>query len=503
MFQPFLFQLSVKLLLLSSLANADNFQPCLKNIRPNETYLIAQSFCDQSGTLRLFKSVFPGNREQPAEVFELDKNEKLIRYSSYSIEGTKTSDLIYEVQKDGTYLTRVQKRPQYRYEVTLFPSFEVKKLQSWNYDKNNRLQFVEDFRNTTVETYPRKILIYDESEKLKWDYELEFRNNDRNITIVSRFQVKDAKGKFLGNYDENQEARPNASEAAYEPVVIIDTGFDLNHKSIQNQFASDFWGLYDDVAFGRSLSKNISDSLVLSVNRQPAFPFSHGTHVASIAMQDIKTMKAVGFAGDFSDVEFLRKISEYIQTHKIAFVNMSFGFGERGNPFGANDKARYAILRLMSDNPETLFIIAAGNGKQMVTRDMESDWPAGAPVANKLVVAATANSDFKSVNFEKAMLASFSNYGDEVDLAAPGDEVLGANVGGSFVAMSGTSMAAPLVMNVAMKVKEINPKLTAMQIKKILLESVIVPNQPLPIKTRGVLSPQEALKKAIQSRSQL
>ena len=70
-------------------------------------------------------------------------------------------------------------------------------------------------------------------------------------------------------------------------------------------------------------------------------------------------------------------------------------------------------------------------------------------------------------------LANFSNYGvNTVDIAARGVEISSTVPGEKGMPMSGTSMAAPFVSKIAGMIKDINPKLTAVQIKKILMETV-------------------------------
>merc|ERR1719197_2130187 len=99
---------------------------------------------------------------------------------------------------------------------------------------------------------------------------------------------------------------------------------------------------------------------------------------------------------------------------------MSLGGG------GASDFERNYFQDLF-DNQGVLTIAAAGNGGSPSYL-----YPASYP--SIMSVAATDSSDAK---------ASFSQYNDEVDIAAPGVSVLSTVGGGGYSYYSGTSMATP------------------------------------------------------------
>lgn len=63
-------------------------------------------------------------------------------------------------------------------------------------------------------------------------------------------------------------------------------------------------------------------------------------------------------------------------------------------------------------------------------------------------------------------VASFANFGPWVDVAAPGDGITSAMVGGGWATWSGTSMAAPLASGVAALLKSSEPRLSAREIAR-------------------------------------
>jgi subtilisin family serine protease len=109
-----------------------------------------------------------------------------------------------------------------------------------------------------------------------------------------------------------------------------------------------------------------------------------------------------------------------------------------------------------------LFVFAAGNDG--MSNDLYGTSPANIKADNVITVGATYKNEF---------FAPFSNFGTKmVDIAAPGMLIDSAIPGNDYLKVSGTSQAAPLVANVAAKIKEANPRLKPSDIKKILLGTV-------------------------------
>ncbi|MFQ5980041.1 MAG: S8 family serine peptidase [Candidatus Heimdallarchaeota archaeon] len=74
---------------------------------------------------------------------------------------------------------------------------------------------------------------------------------------------------------------------------------------------------------------------------------------------------------------------------------------------------------------------------------------------------------------KKSIRASFSNYGPELDLVAPGDEITSSTQDGKYLTNSGTSYAAPLVAGTMALMKAVNASLQRADIEKILKETAI------------------------------
>ncbi|MFQ5413141.1 MAG: S8 family serine peptidase [Phycisphaerae bacterium] len=82
---------------------------------------------------------------------------------------------------------------------------------------------------------------------------------------------------------------------------------------------------------------------------------------------------------------------------------------------------------------------------------------------NCMGVAATTDTDTH---------ASFSNWGPEVDLAAPGVDVFSTWIGNGYTFLSGTSMATPHVSGLAALIMSYAPTMTNVQVWDVLVSSV-------------------------------
>ncbi|MBC7714326.1 MAG: S8 family serine peptidase, partial [Rhizobacter sp.] len=187
-------------------------------------------------------------------------------------------------------------------------------------------------------------------------------------------------------------------------------------------------------------------------------------------------------------VEEMTPLNAFLDFHKVDVVNQSFGIGHEAAigfiKAGFQDNIKRdptqaeldALVKVYFDTlrekgpamfaaaPKTLFVIAAGNDTS--DNDAKADYPADIPAANKIVVAATLG---------YSEIADFSNFGaTKVDVAAPGVAILSTAPTQTYLPLSGTSQAAPFVTNAIAQAKDMNPALSAADIKSIILGTVDV-----------------------------
>ena len=117
-----------------------------------------------------------------------------------------------------------------------------------------------------------------------------------------------------------------------------------------------------------------------------------------------------------------------------------------------------------------LIVCSAGNeGTDLDRRPL---FPVAIPAPNLVGVGATAPADGLA-------LTKFSNYGSlTVPVAAPGEGVVSTARNGGYETRSGTSMAAPHVAGVAALMASVNPRLSAAELRALLLEHAVRPPEP-------------------------
>jgi len=208
----------------------------------------------------------------------------------------------------------------------------------------------------------------------------------------------------------------------------------------------------------------------------------HGTHVAGIiaAMRDnelglngvahnteIMVIRAVP-NGDERDKDVANAI-RYAVDNGASIINMSFGKGKSPEKDVVDDAVRYA------EKKDVLIVHAAGNSSENV--DIAENYPDDhyrkpkgflffkkKQPKNYITIGASGPSSGQD------MAADFSNYGaKDVDLFAPGVMVLSTVPNDRYEVLQGTSMAAPVVSGIAALVRSYYPKLSAKQVKEVLM----------------------------------
>jgi thermitase len=201
-------------------------------------------------------------------------------------------------------------------------------------------------------------------------------------------------------------------------IAIVDTGVDMDHPDLVDKLVSNInltnFGNPDDV-------------------------YGHGTHVAGIAAATTNNGAGVAGLGYEATIMNVKVLDDngmgayswivsgiiWATDHGAEVINMSLGGSYASSAL--EDAVNYAW------NKGVVLVAAAGNNGDTVPM-----YPAY--YTNCIAVAATDANDAR---------ASWSNYGDWIDVAAPGVSIYSTLKNGNYGYLSGTSMASPHVAGLA------------------------------------------------------
>jgi subtilisin family serine protease len=246
-------------------------------------------------------------------------------------------------------------------------------------------------------------------------------------------------------------------------------------------------------------------------NNQLSFQSSdHGTHVAGIIGADrnnnlgiegiadqveIMPIRVVVPSGDEYDQDVAKAI-RYAVDNGAQLINMSFG--KRVSPL------KYLVDEAIQYAEQKDVVIVRGGGNFTENTDEFVFYPSqfynnGKQAKNVITVGATSP-------FGEIM--GFSNYGKKsVDLFAPGFDVYSTMIDNKYSGMHGTSMASPVVCGIAALLRSYYPKLSAPEIRNILMKTVTIVPEEWQGKQKlqnisvsgGIVNAYQALKMADQS----
>jgi subtilisin family serine protease len=204
----------------------------------------------------------------------------------------------------------------------------------------------------------------------------------------------------------------------------------------------------------------------------------HGTNTASVVAASSYTVGGVTYRGvapdaklvalrvgtesnisDFNIERALQWVIDNYQTYHIDVVNLSLGAGFYPDPQTDIESNEFQQLHDLG-----IFVVAAsGNSNDAVVGPITQDgiaYPAADP--NVFAVGAVDSAD---------VITSWSQRGDELDMLAPGADIVMPKLGGGFVTEDGTSFASPYVAGAAALIKQKDPTAKAGDIGSILMAS--------------------------------
>ena len=293
-----------------------------------------------------------------------------------------------------------------------------------------------------------------ESVQAEQIYQIQFTPNDPYYSSV---------GSWGQTYDDLYGLKKLSTSGAWDIdrgtgvlVAVVDTGIDYTHPDL----AANVWTNPVDGSHGYNFVTNTND---------PKDDHGHGSHVAgTIAAIGNNNLGIIGVApqakvmgvkgldsfGSGTNTNLAQAIV-WATNHGAQVINMSWGYQGPADPT-LTSALQYA------HSLGVVLVAAAGNS----TIDASLFFPASSPYV--ITVSAFDWNDQK---------ASFSDYGNKIDVAAPGVNILSLQAAGTalgpvvspgYIYISGTSMATPHVVGLAALILSEHPAYTNEQVRQVL-----------------------------------
>jgi thermitase len=281
------------------------------------------------------------------------------------------------------------------------------------------------------------------ADKLKKDKKVSYAEPD----VALQIDVANPNDPSFGSQYALQKVNAVAGWTAYPgsytstggvTIAMIDTGIDTTHPEFAGRIDTAnskcfgltcvLTGYEDDNGHGTHTSGTAAAAT------------NNATGVAGLSYNSkIQVLKVCNLAGSCQTADVVSAIN-WAKTHGAKVMSMSLGGGGTATMATAVQQAYAAGV---------VIVAAAGNDGNATL-----NYPAAYPEV--ISVAATDANDAR---------ASFSNANNDVEIAAPGVNVLSTYSGDGYSSLSGTSMATPHVAGLAALLRGQNPTWTAAQVR--------------------------------------
>jgi subtilisin len=378
----------------------------------------------------------------------------------------------FDIEIPFYYSYNYQNLDNYNLESSnIIPNQFIIYLKEDNKDRSNSIDPLEFYNSELKNTGTELLYVYDYVakgfaikisnnkilEQLKKNPLVEYIGHDREISALSSQMENQIIPQSVDRIDGDENLENSNSNVVDADIAILDTGIDLDHSDLN---------VFHEKTFIPGTTNADDDH-------------GHGTHLAGIAAAKDNSFGIVGIApgarlwalkilesSGMGEISTLIKGLDYIneKSNQVDVAVLSLGCECES---GALD-----IAISHSIKAGITIVVAAGNeGKNAGTFT-----PANNP--DVITVSAIADTDGKcggngpsSPYGRDDMLASFSNFGDVVDISAPGVDIYSTFKSNSYTKLTGTSMAAPHVAGAAALYISLHPEASPKDVKNYLVNA--------------------------------
>ncbi|NJM42652.1 MAG: S8 family serine peptidase [Anaerolineae bacterium] len=230
-------------------------------------------------------------------------------------------------------------------------------------------------------------------------------------------------------------------------VAVIDTGIQLDHPVFSNTLTTARKDFVDD----DNVPGDDFDGLDNDGDTMIDEAAGHGTHIAGIVhlvapkakIMPLRVLDSDGHGDEFSVAEAI----EFARENGAHIINLSLGSLAR---------SRMIEEQIKDASRAGIFVVAAAGNLSLSDRQY--------PASNDCTLAVTSvgEADVKS---------DFSNFGDWVDVSAPGESIYSTFPISGYATWSGTSMSTPFVAGQAALLRSKNASLSPRQLAHLIAGS--------------------------------
>ncbi|MCC3863411.1 S8 family serine peptidase [Terrisporobacter petrolearius] len=266
------------------------------------------------------------------------------------------------------------------------------------------------------------------------DIELEVEStqnsNNTNESTLSNTSFNSWGVKRL-QIDKYVNSLPNKSKEI--TVGVVDSGI-VSHPFLKNRVLSNGWDFLDNDNTPNDLNGHGTAMAGVLVDCTPNL---------NVKILPVKTFNSDG-KGSTSNIALGIR---YAVDNGADVLNLSFGGVHHSF---LHDAVEYALKN------NVVVVTSAGNDSENVSYSCPAD------MDSVIVTSASDQSD---------KIAYFSNYGNTVDVAAPGYEILTCSYKGGYTEENGTSLSAPHISAIAALIKLANPNTTPAKVESLIISS--------------------------------
>lgn len=288
------------------------------------------------------------------------------------------------------------------------------------------------------------------------------------------------------------DAWEHYDEMSYIKVGVIDTMFDTGHEDLvftkvwnnPNNLSSET----EQPEHGTHVAGTIAACYNNSIGIAGVAPkvTLYGYSMLGSDTDDIVTDTNKTFAGE---MEWKYALANLICANcKVINVSMGLGTPSASVSTSQGEIIGAFLQKLLNKGYDFVIVQSAGNAKKNDATNLYETTDASnngiftgittPDVRNRIIIVGNIGTNGSHKNglfgwfgervFDGYYFSASSNYGDRVDVVAPGESIYSTLPDDDYGLMSGTSMAAPHVSGIAAMCYSVNPALTGAQVKSII-----------------------------------